>query len=400
MSEDIIEKTSKHIMNTYKRLPLVIKYGSGAILHDDLGNAYIDMTSGLGAANLGHANEEIAEALYAQARTLVHVSNIFFTKPQALLAAKLCEICFGERVFFCNSGAEANEAAIKLARKYAKVKGNMNRYKIVSAMRGFHGRTLATLAATGQPDKQTWFAPMPAGFGYAEFNNIDSFANAVDDETCAVIIELVQGEGGVNIAEPGFAADLAELCHNRDLLLIVDEVQTGFGRTGRWFAYEHYGITPDVMTVAKGLGNGLPIGAVIAGPKASDIFEPGDHATTFGGSPLISAGALKVLEIIERDNIPERSARLGQAASTSLSAIACRHKAVREVRGQGMMMALDLNLDKAGDVVQKGLKRGIIVNATGPSTIRLLPPLIISEDRLDHALSELEKTIAEIEQEI
>lgn len=393
MENDIVGLENNFIMQTYKRLPLVLDSGHGCALVDDHGREYIDMTSGLGVINLGHCHPEVTAAIAEQAVKLDHVSNLFYTKPQARLAEKLCDVSFGLKVFFANSGAEANEGVIKIARKYARLQGKKDKFKIVSAYRGFHGRTLAALAATGQPEKQEYFKPMPQGFVHGKFNNLGSFAEIIDDDTCAVILELIQGEGGVNIAEQGFIDGVAELCQKHDALLSFDEVQTGLGRTGKMFAYEHYGITPDIMTVAKGLANGLPIGAIIAGGKASEVLEKGDHATTFGGGPVVCAAAEKVLEILARDNIVKRSETLGQKAMQVLAGIAKDSNSISEVRGKGLMMAVELKNERANDVVIAGIERGVLYNTTGPSTIRLLPPLVIEEDILLKGLRVLEEIL-------
>jgi predicted acetylornithine/succinylornithine family transaminase len=270
------------LMNTYKRLPVTFEKGEGAYLYDENGKKYLDFVSGLGVVGLGHSNKEIADAVCDQSKKLVHVSNLYSTKPQQMLAKKLSEISLGGKVFFANSGAEANEAAIKLARKYGKKKLN-GAFEIITASNSFHGRTLATLAATAQPEKQQSFTPMPEGFKYAEFNNFEKIERAVDENTCAVMLETIQGEGGVNVAKLDYLNKVENLCKQKEVLLIIDEVQTGIGRTGDWFSYKHFGIKPNAITMAKGLANGLPIGALVGDELVSDIFEPGDHASTFGG---------------------------------------------------------------------------------------------------------------------
>lgn len=393
---NVREIENKYIMQTYKRLPVTMVRGMGTSLFDEDGKEYLDLISGLGVTNIGHCHPKVVEATARQAGELVHVSNLFYTQPQAELAKKLCEISIGQRVFFANSGAEANEGAFKIARKYAKLKGNKDKINIISAFRGFHGRTLASLAATGQPEKQEFFMPMPAGFNYGIFNNTGSFAELIDDDTCAVILEIIQGEAGVHVAEKTFINQVAEMCANRDALLIIDEVQTGLGRTGKMFAYEHFDLKPDIVTVAKGLANGLPIGVVIAGEKAANVLEPSDHGSTFGGGPVVCAAANAVMDVLAGDGLVKAAAKKGEIARQKLQELAAINDIVSEVRGMGLMLAVELRKERANEVVTAGLDNGIILNATGPATIRLLPPLTITQEKLLYGLDVLGQLLENI----
>lgn len=389
--KDYIKDEQDYIMHTYGRLPIVFEKGSGFKLWDVYGKEYLDFTSGLGVVNIGHAHPEVAGAIFKQAQQLVHVSNLFYTIPQIELAKKLTEISFASKCFFANSGAEANEGAIKLARKYAKIKfKDENRYEIISAYKGFHGRTLATLAATAQPDKQKYFKPMPAGFKYVEYNNSEELKKAVDEKTCAIIVEPIQGEGGVNIGSDDYFKELRSLCDEKKILLILDEVQTGFGRTGEMFAYEHFDIIPDIMTVAKGLANGLPIGSVLAGGEIAEIFEPGDHATTFGGGPVVCSAALATLGILEKDELVKNSKEVGEYFKNKLFELQKKSGLIKEVRGKGLMIGVELDKEIAGTIVLKCLDKGLVINNVAPDTLRFIPPLCVSKYEIDETLKILE----------
>ena len=383
---------AEYHVDVYKRLPLLIERGAGTTVVDSDGREYLDLISGLGVTGLGHAHPGVAAALAEQAKTLVHVSNLFYNGPQLALTRKLVDLTFpgsgsdpAARVFLANSGAEAVEAAIKLARRYGHDKGE--RHGIIAAERSFHGRTMGALSATGQPDKQRGFEPLLPGFTHVPFNDIEALAAAVEPTTIAILLEPVQGEAGVHPATPEYLSAVRELCDERDLLLILDEVQTGMGRTGRLFAFEHYGVEPDILVTAKGLGNGFPIGALIAKAHVADAFHPGDHASTFGGNPLACAAALATLEIITSagflDRVEARAAGLRAGLESLVGA------GLSEVRGIGLMLGMTLTSRQAPKVMEELLERGFIVNAMGEETLRLLPPLVIGQDEIDRFLAAL-----------
>ena len=361
--------------------------GSGVELWSIEGRRYLDFLSGIAVVSLGHANPRVAAAIAAQAETLLHVSN-FFANTTATRAAMrlntLFEACGAGsgQVFFCNSGAEANEAAIKLARKF----GGRGRHRIVSAFGSFHGRTLGALALTGQPAKHEAFQPMPEGFAYCEYGDIDSLARLIDDSVAAVMLEPIQGEGGVVPPPAGYLADVRTLCTERGVLMILDEVQTGFSRTGRWFGFEHEGIAPDAVTLAKGMGNGMPVGALWARREIAGVMQPGDHGSTYSGTALATAAVLAVIEEMERIDAPRLAREKGEALSVALGAL----PDVDHVRGRGLLLGAQLRdgLD-ARVVAQKALENGLIVNAVTPTTLRLAPPLIVSNDEIAEAVGVL-----------
>jgi predicted acetylornithine/succinylornithine family transaminase len=375
-------------MPTYPVPTVQFVRGSGCELFDRDGRRYLDFLGGLAVVALGHAHPEVAAALTEQANTLLHVSNLFGTEPGADVAQTLDRLLGGGgQVFFCNSGAEANEAAIKLARKW----GGHGRYGVVSAYGSFHGRTLATLHATGQPQKHEAFQPLPEGFRHVPWNDLDSLAAAIDPSVAAVLLEPVQGEGGVNPATPEYFAGVRQLCDERDLLFMVDEVQTGLGRTGRWFGFEHMDVRPDVVTMAKALGNGVPIGACWARRDVAAAFEPGDHATTFGGQPLATAAARAVLSIMEREDVPARATRAGGRLSEQLAAL----PEVVDVRGLGLLVAAELasGID-ARTVAADALRNGLVINAVTPSALRFAPSLLVSDAEIDEAVGLLASVLA------
>lgn len=374
-----------NVMQTYGRLPVAFVRGAGTTLWDSEGKEYLDFLTGLAVTSLGHSHPEVAAAIADQASTLLHVSNLYYNDVQPKVAARLNALLGGDgRVFFCNSGAEANECAIKLARRHGQRNGGPGRFHVISTYGSFHGRTLTTLAATGQPQKQETFQPLPEGFRQVAFDDLDALAAAMDDRVAGVLLEPVQGEGGVNPASTEYLHGVRELCDEREALLIVDEVQTGLGRTGRWFGFEHSGVRPDVVTMAKALGNGVPIGACWARADVAAAFAPGDHATTFGGQPLAARAALAVLEVMERERVPERAARAGTRLVESLAKL----DGVAEVRGAGLLIAAELAppID-AGDVAQKCLDRGLVVNAVTPTALRFAPPLLVSDAEIDEAVA-------------
>jgi predicted acetylornithine/succinylornithine family transaminase len=378
-------------MHTYARQPLAIESGHGVWVRDDRGRELIDLVGGIAVNVLGHSHPAVTEALAAQSRRLIHTSNLYYTEPQVELAERLIATAFPARVFFCNSGAEANETAIKLARKWGR-RHRDGATGIVALHGGFHGRTYGALAATANPRYREPFEPLPAGFRHVAAD-LGAITAAVDGSVAAVLLEPVQGESGVVPLSDRLIAGVRELCDKRDALLIVDEVQTGMGRTGRWWAHQHAGVTPDVMTVAKGLGGGFPIGAVLAAPRA-DVLEPGDHGTTFGGNPLAAAVACAVLRTIEDQQLVERAASIGEYLRESLLSLGSDGVPVAAVRGCGLMLGLVLSEPIAARAGRAALDCGVIVNAIGDSVLRLLPALIITEDEVDEAVRRLREAFA------
>ncbi len=371
------------LMPTYGAPQVQFVRGAGTRLWDADGHEYLDFLSGLAVTSLGHSHPAVAEALHTQARTLLHVSNLFGTEPGAEVATTLDRLLGGGgQVFFCNSGAEANEAAIKLARKW----GGRGRHVVVSAWGSFHGRTLATLHATGQPAKHEAFQPLPEGFRHVAWNDLEALEAAIDPTVAAVLLEPVQGEGGVNPATAEYFAGVRRLCDERGLLFMVDEVQTGLGRTGAWFGHQHLGVRPDVVTLAKALGNGVPIGACWARAEVAGVFEPGDHATTYGGQPLATAAARAVLAVMEAEDVPARATAAGATLSAALGAL----DGVVEVRGLGLLLAAQLadGID-ARSVAAEALRRGLVVNAVTPSALRLAPSLLVTDDEIAEAVAVL-----------
>jgi acetylornithine/N-succinyldiaminopimelate aminotransferase len=372
------ELADKYLMQTGRRLPVTFVRGSGCLVYDESGREYLDLVAGIAVNLLGHAHPDVAAAVTAQAQTLIHTSNLYFSQPQVQLARRLVELSFPARVFFCNSGAEANEAAIKLARKW----GTRNRggaYEIITTTGSFHGRTLATVTAGGQHKYSDPFKPLPEGFVHVPYNDLGAIKEATSKKTVAVMLEPVMGEIGVIPATSGFLEGVRRWCDENDLLLILDEVQTGLGRTGRWFAHQHHGITPDVMTLAKGLGGGVPIGACLAAPRA-DVFEPGDHGSTFGGNPLACAAALAVLHVIERDALVGHAAEMGEMLHGVLQGLGGK-----DARGLGLMRAVEFAEPKAKLFQQACLDAGLVVNAVDDHTVRLVPPLILTPAEIDRA---------------
>jgi acetylornithine/N-succinyldiaminopimelate aminotransferase len=385
----VIDLAETQLMTTYPPQPVTFVRGEGSRLWDETGRPYLDFLSGLAVTSLGHSHPAVAEALCAQARTLLHVSNLYGTEPQREVAVTLDRLIGSGagRVFFCNSGAEANEAAIKLARKWA----GPGRYGVVSAYGSFHGRTLATLHATGQPTKHEPFQPLPEGFRHVAWRDLDALASALDPSVAAVLLEPVQGEGGVNAAGAEYFRGVRALCDERGVLMIVDEVQTGLGRTGRWFGFQHYDVQPDIVTIAKALGNGVPIGACWARQDVAGAFVPGDHATTFGGQPLATAAARAVLATMEAERVPERARQSGQYLTGLLEKV----PGVRSVRGLGLLIAVELEEGKgAGPVAAAALDSGLVVNPVTPTALRLAPSLLVSEAEMDEAVTILDRAIA------
>ena len=386
--ESVIDIADKVIATTYARNQICLVKGEGVTLWDSNGKAYTDFLAGIAVCILGHSHPAVAAAVAKQAQTLVHVSNLYYTEPQTELAQMLVERCFADRVFFCNSGAEANEAAIKLARKYFKDQGQPQRCRIIAMNNSFHGRTLATIAATGQEKIQRGFEPMFDAFDHVPFNDIEAVEKAVTDQTCAVLTEPIQAEGGIITPKPGYLKALRELCDEKGILLIFDEVQTGMGRTGTLFAHQQMDVEPHIMALAKGLANGLPIGAMLAEEKVAAAFTPGTHASTFGGTPLVTAGAVAVLKTLEDHKILENVKSVGAYFHKRLNELS-KHKCVEEVRGMGLILGLKLSIE-AGPIAAACMEKGYLVNITQGDVLRFVPPLIISREDVDGLMEALD----------
>jgi acetylornithine aminotransferase len=394
MESPAMAQANEVIAKTYKRFPVVLTRGSGSTLWDENGKRYTDFVAGIAVCNLGHAHPKIVQALTEQARTLWHVSNLFYTVPQKDLAAWLTAHSFADRVFFCNSGAEANEAAIKLARKYFKEAGEGHRFRMISMEQSFHGRTMATLSATGQEKVRHGFDPLLEGFDFVPFNDVDAIRARIGPATCAVLLEPIQGEGGVCCPAPEFLKQVRALCDEAGLLLIFDEIQTGMGRTGKLFAYEHFGVTPDIMTLAKALANGLPMGAMLAKEQVASAFSPGAHASTFGGTPIVSAAALEVCRVIEAEGIVERCRRTAAYFRSKLEWLKSRHESIAEVRGLGLLLGMRLTID--GDpLVLKCMEKGFLINCVQGNILRFVPPLVITEEEIDALIGCLDAILGE-----
>jgi acetylornithine/N-succinyldiaminopimelate aminotransferase len=395
MNKDIILTADTVIANTYKRFPIVLARGKGCTVWDINEKAYTDFVSGIAVCNLGHADPEVAAVLARQSETLVHVSNLYYTVPQVELAEWLTSRSFADRVFFCNSGAEANEAAIKLARKYFHDQGQNERFRIITMEQSFHGRTFATLSATGQLRIRFGFDPVLNGFEFIPFNDIDALKRQMNDNICAVMMEPIQGEGGIRVPAPGFLKAVRDLCDQAGALLIFDEVQTGIGRTGKLFAYEHFGIAPDIMSLAKALGNGLPIGAMLAREKFMTAFSPGTHASTFGGTPLVTSAALEVLRLMEKRNIVDHCSRVGAYFRDRLLWLRDRHAVITDVRGMGLLLGIKLTV-KGAPIVDACMENGFLINCIQEDILRFIPPLVITEKEIDALVECLDKILETI----
>ena len=390
-TSDLLADSHKYLMNTYTRQPLVLVKGRGTKVYDFEGREYLDFVSGVAVCNLGHCHPRVVVALQKQAQRLMHVSNHFHIEPQINLAKALVANSFADKVFFCNSGAEAVEAALKLARRYAREVLKQDRYELITMRGSFHGRTYGSLSATAQEKFHQGFEPIVPGFRYVPFNDIKAIENAINDRTCAVLLEPLQGEGGVNVPAPGYLKALRELCDKQNLLLMLDEIQTGMGRTGKLFAYEHTGITPDVMMLAKGLGAGMPIGALLSTDKAAQAFTPGSHGSTFGGNPLACAAALASLDALLEDNIIVPTvARLGGYFLRGLDKLKQKYSFVRDVRGQGLLIGMELDFP-GKDIVSDCLREGLLINCAMDTVLRFMPPLIITEEEIDLLVDTLDR---------
>lgn len=391
--KEIIQIENQHYMPVFSRLPIVLDHGEGCYVYDNEGNKYLDFLAGIAVNSLGHGNKELVKALSDQAGKLIHCSGLFYTQVQSLLVQKLVKITGFDRVFLANSGAEANEGAIKLARKYA-YKNYENKYKIISTNRSFHGRTLTTLAATGTPKYHEGYAPLPPGFVHVDYGDIKELEKVMADDVCAVLLEPVQGEGGVNVPPEGYLARVRTLCDKYGALLIFDEIQTGIGRTGKWFAYEQAQVKPDIMTIAKGIGGGYPIGAFVATEKVAQAFGLGDHGSTFGGNALGCAAANAVLDVIEKENLLDNVAKMGTYFMEKLKVLGQKYpNLIADVRGQGLLIGVELK--KPGkEIVDVCLAKGFILNCTSVNVLRIVPPLIVSAEEIDLAVKILDEALA------
>ncbi len=390
MTAEIMQRADQVMAATYQRFPVVFEKGRGCKLWDTEGRSYTDFVAGIAVCNLGHAHPLIGKAVARQAETLLHVSNLYYTLPQVDLAAWLVENSFADRVFFGNSGAEANEAAIKLARKYFNDRGEKERFHIITMERSFHGRTLATLSATGQEKIRKGFDPVLAGFDFVPFNDVQALRARINPSTCAVMLEPIQGEGGVRCPHENYLKTVRQICDETGTLLIFDEIQTGMGRTGQLFAYQYFGIEPDIMTLAKALANGMPIGAMLAREKIAAAFGPGAHASTFGGTPIITAAALKVCKTLIEDGVIEHGKTAGAYFKEKLLELKGRHAIIEDVRGLGLLLGVKLKIDGA-PVVNQCLQAGFLINCIQDRILRFIPPLIISEAEINQLVECLDR---------
>ena len=388
------ELEHKYFMKTVERLPITIVRGQGSRVWDENGREYLDFVAGWAVNSLGHCPPVVVEAVTEQVRTLIQTSNQFYTIPQIQLAELLVQHSCLDKVFFCNSGAEANEGAVKLARRYGK-RYLDGAYEVITAMSSFHGRTLSMVAATGQPKFQQPYAPLPVGFTNVEYNNIEAIKEATSSQTCAIMLEPVQGEGGVNLPSDDYLATVRAWCDQKGILLILDEIQTGVGRTGSLFAYEQYGIEPDIMTLAKGLASGIPIGAILAKDRAS-VFTPGDHGSTFGGNAVACAAGHATLKYIIDNDVAGNVKRVGQYFTGKLEQLRQKFQFITDVRGCGLLIAVEFSNDIADSVVKTCLDRGLLINRVKPNALRFMPPLIITNSEVDEALSVLDEALSSI----
>ncbi len=394
-SQQWIERNDQVITATYGRYPLVPVRGAGCRLWDADGKEYLDLLAGVAVNNLGHCPPKVVTAIQEQAATLLHCSNFYNIPQQIRLAELLCDNSFAQRVFFCNSGAEANEAAIKLARKYSGEKFGPNRSEVLTALASFHGRTYCGISATGQEKVKEGFAPLLPGFKHLPFGDIEALRSAVSDQTCAIMLEPIQGEGGVNLPPVDYFKQVRHLCDEQDLLLILDEVQTGCGRTGTLFAYEQEDVTPDIMTLAKGLGSGVSIGAMLAGNELATHLGPGTHGSTFGGNPLATAAGVATLEVLLNDGVLDNCRKMGAYFCAELNKLQQKYNFITNVRGRGLMIGLEMNIE-GGEMVKTAMARGLLINCTVGKVLRFVPPLIITRKEIDQAIDLLDGIFSEV----
>jgi predicted acetylornithine/succinylornithine family transaminase len=380
----------KYVMHTYKRVPLCLEKAKGAIAWDIDGNKYLDFFPGWAVSGIGHCHPAVAKAVAKQAAKLMHVSNNYYSEPQALVAKAIIENSFPGKVFFGNSGAEANEAAVKLARKYGHDKG---RFEIITMNKSFHGRTIAMITATGQDKVKIGFEPLPAGFVHVPFNDIEAVKNAINEHTIGIMLEPIQCEGGINIPSIEYMKALRALCDERDLVLIFDEVQTGMGRAGKMFAYQVFGVEPDVMTLAKSLGGGLPIGVCVARGKFADVLTPGTHASTFGGSPIVCSAALGVFEAIKKEKLLQNTNKMAAYLRKKLEALKKKYSFIKEIRNVGLILGVELSI-KGEDIYKECLHEGLLINCTQDTILRIMPPMTVTKKEIDKAIAILDKVLA------
>jgi len=389
-TKEVIAQYDKYVMKTYTHIPCVIVKGKGLKVWDLDGNEYLDFFPGWAVSGLGHCHSKVVNAVRNYLKKIIHVPNNYYNMLQGKLAEKIIENSFEGKVFFCNSGAEANEGAIKLARSYGNSTGG--RYEIITMENAFHGRTLATITATGQQKYLQGFEPLPEGFKKVAFSDMKAVENAVTDKTAAVMIEPIQGEGGINMAGDSYIKALRALCDKKDLILIFDEVQTGMGRTGKMFCFEHYGVTPDVMTLAKSLGGGLPIGAMVAAKKYADVLKPGMHASTFGGSPVVCSAALAVFEAIQKEGLLQNTARMGEYLVERINELKKKKPIIKEIRGKGLMIGIELAIP-GKDIVEKCFKERLLINCTHDKVLRVMPGMIVTKKQIDKAIGILDRAM-------
>ena len=393
-----IDRGDKHIATTYGRYPLVAVKGEGCWLWDADGKKYLDFLAGVAVNNLGHCHPKVVKALQQQAETLIHCSNFYHIPSQIELAEILCKNSFGERVFFCNSGAEANEAAMKLVRKHSADNYGEDRFEVITALASFHGRTIGTISATGQDAIRKGFTPVVPGFKYVPFGDIEAMVAAVSEKTCAVMLEPVQGEGGINVAPAGYLQAVRELCDKHNLLLVFDEVQVGCGRTGKLFAYQHDDVAPDIMTLAKALAGGPPIGAMVATEKVAATFGPGTHGSTFGGNPLMTTAAVAAMNTLIDDGVLDNCVEMGNYLREKLEQLSQRHAFAGDVRGRGLILGLKLDIPGA-EIVKEAMAKGLLINCTAGSVLRFVPPLIVTRKEIDMAISILDEVLSTVAKE-
>lgn len=393
-TDELMALSDKYIMSTYKRFPIVLVRGAGAKVWDSNGKEYLDFVAGIAVCSLGHSHPKIVEAIKKQVEILTHVSNLYHIEPQILYAQKLMENSFAQKAFFCNSGAEANEAAIKLARKYAYENMGAGKYELITMKDSFHGRTMATVTATGQTKFQVGFAPLLEGFKHVPFDDVSALGDAITDKTCGVMLEPIQGEGGVKIPDDKYLSSVRKICNEKGILMILDEIQVGMARTGTLFAYEHYNVEPDIVTLAKAVGNGFPIGVMMATDRVASAFQPGSHASTFGGNPLAMAAALATMETILKDGILENVRKVGSYFLKKLHELKKRSSIIKEIRGRGLIIGIEISID-GSPIVNACMDRGLLINCTGGSVLRFVPPLTITEKDVDAAVAILGEVIAD-----
>ncbi|MGN1362636.1 MAG: acetylornithine transaminase [Methanobrevibacter sp.] len=388
-TKEVMDNYDKYVMHTYGRQPIVLDHGHGVKVYDKDGKEYLDFFAGIAVNNVGQTNEKVVEAIKTQAEKMIHSSNIYYNEPAAILAEKLANKSHFTKTFFSNSGAEANEAAIKLARK-ATGKG-----EIITALQSFHGRTMLTVTATGQDQFSAPFKPLPPGFKHVPYNDLKAMEDAISDDTAAIMLEVVQGEGGVNVAEQDYMDGIQKLCNDNDILLIIDEVQTGVGRCGSFFAHDLFGIKPDIVSLAKGLGGGIPIGATLATEEVASAFVPGDHGSTFGGNPLAAAAADATIDVIDEENLSENAKEMGTYLKDKLNTLKDKYDFISDVRGLGLLVGVELTME-GGNIVDKMREKGVLINCTAGNVLRIAPALIITKEEINVMVEKLDEVFSEI----